>query len=275
MSLLEKWKGVRYRARIFDHKLHIATVEVPDRGQRYISFIVKKKTLGVFGEETKLAFMINPSIPPKLFGGYIQEIDFDIRDSAQLADLLDIAPDLVYDVNENYRIIQEEKEKEKRGPDIEEVLERIKPVTEPEESAEKKEPVPIPEPKKPGLIRTTKKLMDTLGKIKRLPDGAEKNRLIKECLALCLIHPDWLNWLPKHLKIDQEIHAICSQIKMKQYGIMPSYYIAHSNAQISEKVLARPPQKQGWQDVILLLGAMAIGVIGLVVVVYFLTHQVG
>lgn len=259
MSLLEKMKGVRYRARIFDHKLHIATVEVPDRGQRYITVTVKKKTLGIFGDETKLAFMINPDIPPKLFGGYIQEIDFDIRDSGQLGDLLDIAPDLVYEVNENYRVIQEERERMKKGSDIESILERIKPVTaltEPEEGAVKTEPKPVP--KKPGLLRTVNKLSDTLEALKHSVDGPDKNKLIKECLDLCLIYPSWLNWLPKYLKIDQEIHAICSQTKIKRYGVIPSYYIAQSNAMISEKVLARPAQKPGWQDVIILLGTMII-----------------
>jgi hypothetical protein len=268
MSLYEQWKGVRYRVRIFDRGIHIRTLEVPDRGQRKIEVTVKGKTLGILGEETRLAFMINPEIPPKLFGGFVQEIDFDIRDAAQLSDLLDLIPDFVYGINENYRAIQEMRE----SPDIEKLAEPAPaevPVIEPtqpteagteEKPEEENKPLPPP-PKKPGLIRTGKKLADTLLALRNAQFDAEKNRLIRECLELCMIYPKFLYWLPKHLKIEQEIHAICTQSRIKRTGVIPSYYIAQSKAMISEKVLARPPQKQGWQDVILILGVLVVFVI--------------
>lgn len=268
MSLMEQWKGVRYRVRIFDRGIHIRTLEVPDRGQRKIEVTVKGKTLGILGEETRLAFMINPEIPPKLFGGFVQEIDFDIRDAAQLSDLLDLIPDFVYGINENYRAIQEMRE----SPDIEKLAEPAPaevPVIEPtqpteagteEKPEEENKPLPPP-PKKPGLIRTGKKLADTLLALRNAQFDAEKNRLIRECLELCMIYPKFLYWLPKHLKIEQEIHAICTQSRIKRTGVIPSYYIAQSKAMISEKVLARPPQKQGWQDVILILGVLVVFVI--------------
>jgi hypothetical protein len=265
---MEQWKGVRYRVRIFDRGIHIRTLEVPDRGQRKIEVTVKGKTLGILGEETRLAFMINPEIPPKLFGGFVQEIDFDIRDAAQLSDLLDLIPDFVYGINENYRAIQEMRE----SPDIEKLAEPAPaevPVIEPtqpteagteEKPEEENKPLPPP-PKKPGLIRTGKKLADTLLALRNAQFDAEKNRLIRECLELCMIYPKFLYWLPKHLKIEQEIHAICTQSRIKRTGVIPSYYIAQSKAMISEKVLARPPQKQGWQDVILILGVLVVFVI--------------
>jgi len=267
MSLLEKWKGVRYRARIFDHSLHIITVEVPDRGQRYITLTVKKKMIGIFGDETKLAFMINPDIPPKIFGGFIQELDFDIKDATPMADLLDVVPDLVYEINENYKEIQEAKEaKKKTLQDIIQEIEskpEIEPIPEPApvpvtEEKEKKEQVQkIPEPEKPGLITTSKKLMDTLSKLRKEVDGSEKNKLIKECLELCLRYPKLLYWIPRYLKIDQEIHAIVSQSRIKRYGVMPSYYVNQANAMIAEKVLARPAPKPGWQDVIIIIAVFA------------------
>jgi hypothetical protein len=278
MGLLEQWKGVRYRARIFDHGLHIRTLEVPDRGQRKIEITVKGKTLGILGEETRLAFMINPKIPPKIFGGFVQEIDFDIRDAVQLSDLLDIAPDLVYGINENYRAIQEMRE----SPDIEKILEPapapviepVQPTGEPTEAGgaenpeEEKKPLPpLPsKPKKPGLIKTGKKLTDTLMALRDAQFDAEKNRLIKECLELCVEYPKLLYWLPRYLKIEPEIHAICSQSKVKQNGVIPSYYIEQSKAMISEKVLARPAVKQGWQEVILILGCLVVFVILAIVV---------
>jgi len=283
MSLLEKWKGVRYRARIFDHSLHIATVEVPDRGQRYITITVKKKILGFLGEETKLAFMINPDIPPKIFGGFIQELDFDIKDATPMADLLDVIPDLVYEINENYKVIQETKEIKKKT--LQDIIQEIKnkpeiesapesapvsiPVT--EETEKKEEVQKIQEPKKPGLITTSKKLMDTLSKLRKEVDGSEKNKLIKDCLELCMRYPKLMYWIPKHLKIDQEIHAIVSQSRIKRYGVMPSYYVNQANAMIAEKVLARPAPKPGWQDVIIIIAVFAF----ILVFIALLLHAVG
>lgn len=293
MSLLEKMKGVRYRARIFDHNLHISTVEVPDRGQRYITITVRKKTLGIFGDETKLAFMINPDIPPKIFGGFIQELDFDIKDATPLADIVDLIPDLVYEINENYKLIQEEKEKAilemKEKPGIESIIEPLptpapeetkeeanegtketvvpveEKIEETKESKEVKKPEP-PSPKKPGILITSSKLLDILTRLKNEGDGPEKNKTIKECLELCVLYPKLLYWLPKHLKIDQEVHAIVSQSRVKRVGVLPSYYVNQANAMIAEKVLARPAPKPGWQDVIIIIAVFAfiIGFIALI-----------
>jgi hypothetical protein len=130
MGFIEQMKGHRYRARVFDHGIFLLSVEVPNRGQRYITVTVKKKALGIFGDESKIALMINPKIQPKIFG-MVHEIDFDIRDATQLADLLDLAPDLVFEINEKYveidRILKEEKLLKERAITVD-----IKPIPDPE-----------------------------------------------------------------------------------------------------------------------------------------------
>lgn len=98
--------GMIYRIRVFENHHHIKTATVTARGQRRINLVVKPKEYIVFGEEVKLSFMINPNIIPNYFGN-IMEVDFDIRDSTQLADLFDIVPDLVLELNENlYNVLK-------------------------------------------------------------------------------------------------------------------------------------------------------------------------
>jgi hypothetical protein len=94
-------KGMKYRIRVFDNGHHIKTADVVARGQRRIELVVKPKDFYFFGDEVKLAFMINPKIRPFYFGN-IMEINFDVRDSTQLADLFDLVPDLVKEINETY-----------------------------------------------------------------------------------------------------------------------------------------------------------------------------
>jgi hypothetical protein len=250
MSLIDKMKGVRYRARIFDHNLHITTIEVPDRGQRYVTIVVKGKQMGFKGEETKLAFKINPDIPPKIFGGFIQELDFDIKDSCPMADLVDVVPDLIYEINENYKVMAEVKKDE----GIESLME---PAPAPDGTTEKKDDEKkAPAPKKPPLIRTARKLYDILNQIKSADYESEKRALIKQCLDLCQEYPKLIYWLPKEMTIYQEVNAIVSQSRIKRNGVIPSYYIRQSNAEIAEKVLQRPQTKTGWEQVVLILGVI-------------------
>jgi len=269
MSLLDKMKGVRYRARVFDHNLYLFSVEVPDRGQRYITVTVQKKIIGLFGEEKRIALLINENIHPKLFGGFVQEIDFDIRDAAQLGDLLDVVPDLVYEINQNYKVIQEVRKDEGMGSLMEpQTVPEVSPAptdgTTEKKEDEKKAPAV---PKKPGLIITSAKMLETISALKNTVDGIEKHKIIRECLDLCLLYPKFFYWLPNYLKIDQEVHAIVSQSRIKRVGIIPSYYIAQSNAMIAEKVLARPAAKQGWEQVVIIgiIAAAILGTLGLVV----------
>ncbi len=256
MSLIEKIKGVRYRIRVFDHNLHIRTVEVPDRGQRYINIVVIPKNMMIFGEETKLAFMLNHDIPPKIFGGFIMEVDFDIRDSVPLADLVDVIPDLVYEINENLKESEKAYEEAQKDNSIEALTEAV-PALVDDGTTEKKEPEKkAPAPKKPGLIPTALKLHRLYQQIKSADYESEKRTLIHKCLDICQDHPKLLYWLPQEMKIDQEVKAIVSQSRVKRLGIIPSYYIAQSSAQIAEKVLQRPQTKTGWEQVVLILGVI-------------------
>jgi hypothetical protein len=275
MGLLEFTKDVRYRIRIFDNGNFIQSAEVPDKGQRSIKMTVHKEWFGL-GEKTKLEFMINPEIKPKVFQGKIMEIDFDIRDSVQLADLLDIAPDLVYSINEKYRNkkgMEREREQVINAEfDIKDALEgddkKSNPLSDtitkiPQEEEDEEDDRAID-----TLIRGAKAVGEILpnipliGRISTVPEN-KKEQNIQKCLELCAQHPKLLYWLPKYLKIEPEIHAIVSQSRIYRTGIMPSYYFAQSGAQIAEKVLARPKEQTGWQQVAL------IGIVVLAVIIVF------
>jgi hypothetical protein len=93
-------QGMMYRIRIFDHGHHIKTVKIKNRGQDYVTVVVKGKDYGFLGEEIKLAFMINPEITPRYFGN-VMELDYDVRDATPLGDLFDLCPDLVHDLNKS------------------------------------------------------------------------------------------------------------------------------------------------------------------------------
>ena len=254
MSLLDKIKGVRYRARIFDNGIYLKTIEVPDTGQRDITSLVKAKSLGIFGNEVKVKFIINPKIRPKLFGGYIQEIDFDVRDAMQLADLFDLLPDYVCELEETFKKLVELRE----SSGIEALAE---PTPEPEQSkdgttetkdGEKKAPAP----KKPSVFKSGAKIAQNLLALREAIDDKERRKLISDCLDICKDHPKMLYLLPHEMKIDQEVRAICAQTIIARTGVMPSYYFRQENAQVSEKMLAQPPQKEGWERVVLILGVL-------------------
>jgi len=292
MGFIDQYKGVRLRIRVFDHGLHITTAEIKDRGQRYIVLTVQKKTLGIFGEDTKLAFMINPVIPPKIFGNFIQEYDFDIKDSVPLADLLDFTPELVYEINDNYKIINAIRKNQDTTQDAD-----FSPLSDPvpqESEGETKDQINIPavsaiveKPSKMADLKKdllkdakiiksgitiAKKLTDTILQLKDLPEGNEKKELVRRTLDICATYPKLLYWLPRYLQIDTEVHAIVSQTYIRRVGIHPSYYVNEVNSRISEKILARPAQKQGWESVVLILGVLGIVTALIICCVWFLTH---
>jgi hypothetical protein len=109
--------GMSYRIRVFDNHHHIKTATVPARGQRRINLVVKPKEYFILGEEVKLSFMINPRIVPNYFGN-VMEVDFDIRDSTQLADLFDLTPDLVLELNENLYNVLKALDDQKKQDDL-------------------------------------------------------------------------------------------------------------------------------------------------------------
>lgn len=271
-------KPVKYRIRVFDHGLSIKTAEIEDRGQSFVTLVVKPKKMMLFGEEVKLAFQINPEIPPKIFGN-ILEIDFDIRDTTQLGDLVDIAPDLVYQINEKYWEMVKIKKIMEKGTDEESLIALTELI--PEEKP--KDPAPESSTEEEGTnraheivlgIQDTIKVRKILKELNRMDDSQkEKKQKIEEALALCTKHPKLLYWLPKRLGIGQEIHAIVSQTRIERVGIKPSSYTAEVNSRHVEKTLARPSTGNEMWQTILIIAVLAISVIGLVLVTYFLTHR--
>ena len=267
--------GVAYRARIFDHGNYIKTVKVPDTGQNHFPATVHAKMMG-FGEKTRLEFMINPKIQPKIFGGNIFEIDFDIRDSVQLGDLLDIMPDLVLEINKSYKIeIDKLKQQEQiqnaeftvQGVDdlFEDSEVKPEPIeVKPTENDEEKEERPID--KVIEGAKTATEIVSTalpyLPVIRKFKDD-QTQEAVDKIMTLCTkseAHRKLLYWVPQYLKVEPEIHAIVSQSLIYQTGVMPSYYKAQSDAPIAEKMFTRPKEAKGWQEVAI-VGLIVLGII--------------
>jgi hypothetical protein len=302
-------QGMQYRIRVFDHGHSIKTATVKNRGQDFISLVVKGKDYFILGEEVKLAFIINPEITPKYFGN-IAEIDFDVRDSTQLGDLLDLCPDLVarlnrqlYDTHKALRkddnVIEAEfKEKtEKEGEEKEKGIsdESLIALTDP-----KPEKIVRKEPEKSDLEKAIEKIpgvrpvthtLDVITSIPHnvhvniqavnrmidihyIPDDSKKQQLIKDCLAFCAEpgNQKCLRWLPKYLKIEPEISAIVSQMELDGVGIMPMYYVKQSGAEIAEKILQRPKVQEDWK-ILLVYAVIALGI--LMLVVFFILKLAG
>lgn len=279
-------QGMKYRIRVFDHGHHIKTATVKDRGQRRIELVVKPKDWGFLGEEVKLAFMINPEIPPRYFGN-IAEIDFDVRDSTQLADLFDLCPDLVSSLNKSYSE-KRENEKKQKTIDAEYTLKKendpettidflTDPASDPDPEIDPKELTLEEKIEKIPGVKTTVHIIDAVTSIphniKTNIEGVNqlldietapidiKNDLVKKTLDFCSQprNQKCLRWLPKYLKIEPEISAIVSQSELDGVGIMPMYYIKQSNAEISEKMLQRPKSPEDWKTTALyIIGILAV-----------------
>lgn len=289
--------GMIYRIRVFDNGHHIKTATVAARGQERINLVVKPKEYFFLGEEVKLAFIIDPKIRPHYFGR-IMEIDFDVRDSTQLADLFTLVPDLVQQVNENYynilKAIKDENDKNNSTIDAEftdktdqGLSESIMALTDPVN-----DPVPEVLPEKtaiekklekiPGVVRTSHAIetiakslsnvatdmkgLQLLYEISSEKKDEKKQELIQKTLDFCQKpgNEKCLRWLPQRLKIEPEISAIVSQTELDGVGILPEYYIKQSTAEISEKMLARPKQVDDWKTTaIWIIGIIA--VLGLVI----------
>jgi hypothetical protein len=288
-------QGMTYRIRVFDHGHHIKTATTPARGQRRINLVVKPKDYYFLGEEVKLSFLINPKITPKYFGN-VMEVDFDVRDSTQLADIFDLCPDLVYEINQKFY------EKMKALQESDNVLE-AEFTEKTETKGEEKSPVdplealtdPIPtdppaEPEKgptdlekaiekiPGVVATTKAIdaiaekvhnvktdihgFNMLRRIESEEKNSKKQELTKKALEFCALpgNQKCLRWLPAYLHLEPEVSAIVSQIELDGVGIMPEYYTKQSTAEISEKMLARPKVAEDWK-IILVYAAIALGVL--------------
>jgi hypothetical protein len=274
------YKGPRYRIRIFDNFQYLMSAEVPDKGQRYFTVTVHAKYLGL-GDKTKLAFMLAHDAKPKIFDGTIFEVDFDIRDSVPLADLLDLDPDLVYEINKSYKEIKSQRDAEEGTIDAEYSIHRDPPeVRSPEDVIEflkKTSPVNKDEPEPDRAIesivngiKTAGSVIDTVYKLKTTKDE-EHTKTVQKAVDLITRYPKLLYWLPARLNIEPEIHALVSQSRIHRVGVMPSYYTAQTGALISEKTLTRPSERKGWEQTVLILGVMGLVTVLVIGSIYFIT----
>lgn len=291
-------QGMMFRIRVFDHGHHIKTATAKNRGQDRINLIVKPKDFYFLGEEVKLAFMINPEIIPHYFGN-IAEIDFDIRDATQLADLFDLCPDIVYSINKTFHARMTALKKDSNNVQDAEFTEKTE--TKEEETGEDgslealtdpvQEPVIVKEKELSDLERTAEKIpgvkavTNTINAIVEIPrtvrtdirayryldeiskaEGDDQQELTQKALNFCMQpgNAKCLRWLPKHLHIEPEITAIVSQTELDGVGIMPMYYIKQSSAEIAEKMLTRPKTVEDWK-ITLIYGAIALGILFIVV----------
>lgn len=291
-------QGMMYRIRVFDHGHHIKTATVKDRGQDHIDLVVKPKDYFILGEEVKLAFMVNPEIPPRYFGN-TQEIDFDVRDSTQLADLFDLCPNLVYQLNQNLHdtlkalkkdtdIIDAEfteKKEEETGKTV--IDDNLTALTDPipeKDPPVQKELTDLEQKamKVPGVkaithtldavalikynFQTNVKAASMLMDINYASTNQKQQELMKKVFEFCMTpgNQKCLRWLPKYLHIEPEVTAIVSQTELDGVGIMPMYYIKQSAAEIAEKILQRPKQPEDWKTT-LIYGAIALAILMLTV----------
>lgn len=285
MGILEGFKDVRYRIRIFDNGNFIMSAEVPDKGQRNINVTVHQAMFGI-GERTRLAFQINPKIKPKIFEGKIMEVDFDIRDSTQLGDLLDVCPELVYEIDKNYKKSEWYKKLKGVVDEDNEILNadftvssekkefiEVQDLTADLEEEEDKRPIDtvINGIKEAGeIITNAAPHLPLTEKVFKVPDE-KKAENIRKCMKLIANHPKLLYWLPGYLKIEPEITAIVSQSRIYRAGIQPSYYIAQTGAMIAEKILTRPKEQTGYQQIIIII-AVLLFIIIIVGLIAWLLH---
>jgi hypothetical protein len=289
--------GLQIRARIFDNGHYVTSATVPDRGQRDVKIIVKKKEmLDFMGEDTKIAFLVDPEAPCHYFGN-VQERDYDIRNSAQLTDLLEVYPDIVYELNEKYKEIDRLR-KIKNDPNVinaefTETPEKKEEAAAKEESAGidlNKNPVlesltdPGPETvKKPEeederstgeiLIDKTKSSLRAANLMLSIRNAhdAEKNRQIGDLLEWCVDHPNFLFPLARRMKLEPEVHALCCQQEYDGAGIMPMYYVKQTAAEISEKILARPKVADGIPWALLIFGIVI--VVCMIILYLIISHH--
>jgi hypothetical protein len=277
-------ESLSYRIRLFDNENFIRSYTAPDKGQKKFTLTVHKDLYG-FGEATKLDFMLNPKIKPKQFGKVL-EVDFNIRDACQLGDLLDVDPDFVYSVNKNYKEKKNLRDRMKDTGQVQDAEYNIQddPLMEspkePEVFTKKVDPI-TDEEEETNLAGTLfnkgKELLDTATTVypfmtipgKQELSDKQKEELIPKCLMLCQKHPKLLYWLPDKLNIGPEVHAVVSQTMIYSVGVDPSYYNKQSGAQIAEKLLTKPKEAKGWQDVVI-MGIAVMGILGTIGLIIWL-----
>jgi hypothetical protein len=277
--------GMKYRIRVFDHGHFITKADVPDRGQDSIKLVVKKKDYMLFGEEVKLMFMINPDIKPFIFGN-IMEINFDIRDSTQLADIFDYYPDIVRQINKPlYEHLLDQKKDSVSHPTIDAVItETPERTTNPVEKPLTLEDLTdaVPEKEEETEESTGMKAINfavdnikailILNGINKESDSERKAQLVQGAIAFAESHPKSLRWLPKELHIEPEVTAIVAQTELDGVGIRPMYYTRQSSAEITEKMFQRPKAPEDWKMSLVYVCA-GLGI--LVLIIFFVLKLTG
>ena len=278
MSLLSS-DIVMYRIRVFDHGLFIREATVRNRGQRFITLTVQPKTLGLFGEEVKLAFMINPKIPPKVMqGGKVLEVDFDIRDATQMGDILDMFPDLFYEIDQQFK-------KNDKSKVIEAEYQTVSPdlLDDPAKKTEEKKEEPpktaLSGTKAEEIVKKGKTSLELVQLYRILTNTQEYDpdlkKKLEKVLEFCAANPKAYYFLrDRYEQLTKPISAVVWQSCIFQCGVQSSYYMAQSNAPIAEKIFTRPKSADDWkQTLIVVIGLL--GAFGLIVALIYIviTHM--
>lgn len=261
--------GLKYRIRIFDGYRHIKTANFKAMGQRFV--IVTFKEGAIFGQATKMAYMLPPDVKPFNFGDVI-EYNYDVRDATPMASFASICPDLLKEINADLVVLLSENP-DGGKPEI--IIPASYSVVEEEP---KKEAVPEAAPEKESstvldnfkentaairqnaakagkVTKNAAKLIQVLAHFKLTGENADRDRgqRIKDVIDLCSEHAPLLNWLPHYLGLDIPVSAIVSAIDLYRVGVPASYYAAQSTAEISQDLLKKPKEKMGWETVVLVI----------------------
>lgn len=259
-------KSLQYRIRIFDNYNHLKTVHFKVTGQKYVTVIVDSP---LFGEKTKMAFMIPPDVKPFNFGGKELEYNYDVREATPLSSITNICPNLILELNEDLeQLLPEEghitipaeftpfEEEPKTSPTEEDE-------TDDEEESTVNENIAAAKEKIGEVVKVTSdasNLIKILAYLKLTNNQNPDRKQVKNIFAICAKYPALLYWIPDYLDLNVPVRAIISAIPQYRVGVSSSYFAAQSGAMISEKVLQRPKEKMGLETVILVI---AIGIFGL------------
>jgi F0F1-type ATP synthase membrane subunit c/vacuolar-type H+-ATPase subunit K len=257
-------KSLQYRIRIFDNYNHLKTVNFKVMGQKYVTVIVDNP---IFGEKTKMAFLIPPDVKPYNFGGKELEYNYDVREASPLSSIANICPNLILELNEDLEQLLPDQEHTVIPAEFTPFEEELKtPSTEEEESDEEEstvnENIEAAKEKIREVVKVTSdasNLIKVLAYLKLTNNNPDKKK-IKDIFAICAKYPSLLYWIPDYLELNVPVRAIISAIPQYRVGVSSSYFAAQSASMISEKVLQRPKEKMGLETVILVI---AIGIFGL------------
>lgn len=262
--------GLKYRIRIFDNYRHVKTVSFKAMGQKYV--IVTFKEGVIFGQPTRMAYMLSPEVIPFNFGDSM-EYNFDIHDAAPLSSFASMCPDLLKELNEDLVVLLADHPKDPSP----QVISASYSIVETENKPKTQETVTETDTKNQDSLisnfhentavmrqkiteagKVTKnatKLIKILAHFGFTGENGDTDRKqkIRDVIELCSEHAPLLNWLPHYLGLDIPVAAIVGAIDMYRVGIPASYYAAQSTSEISQDLLKKPKEKMGWETVVLVI----------------------